>query len=379
MTLFKKKLPEMLALLEKWVNINTHSKNRPGIELLVIELQKEFQRVRPEESTIVNFANSSGLFLKKRSQAPLQIFFGGHLDTVYPPDSPFQKFESITLEKVTGPGVTDMKGGLVVLLMALEAFENSKHAVSIGWEIFINSDEEIGSPESYPFLEKCAERAHLACLFEPALDDGALVSQRKGSSNYHVTSMGRKAHAGRSAIEGKHAIYPLARFIVKAERMHDPSQGSLVNVGVMRGGEAANVIPDFAECMVNVRSDQLKTLLRIEKELERQAAQEGLSIVKKTFRPPKPFDARTQALYEVLKACAQKLGFPLSWRSSGGVCDGNFFANKGVPTIDSLGVHGGMIHTPHEFLFVESLHEKAELTFLFLKEIGEFRGQLNSG
>jgi len=367
--------PQMLSLLEHWVNINTYSKNQEGIERMMTELKKEFLKLQPDECEVLHFTKSQGLFLKKRKQAPIQIYFGGHLDTVYPPDQPFQKLEYLDKHTLTGPGVTDMKGGLVILLTALDAFEKTKNASSIGWEIFINSDEELGSPESTPFIESCAERCHLACLFEPALEDGSLVSQRKGSANYMIYSKGRKAHAGRNPFEGKNAIFPLARFIQKAEELNSAEQGTLVNVGRVQGGETHNIVPDFAECALNVRANELMTMQHIEKQLMDLATQLGLEFQKITFRPPKNFDTKTQGLFKALGFEAKKLGFSLTWKPSGGVCDGNTFALKGKPAIDTLGVCGGMIHTTKEFLRIDSLLERARLTLVFLNAIAS--GQLD--
>jgi glutamate carboxypeptidase len=369
MVKINEKLPQMLSLLERWVNINTFSKNPEGIKKLVADLKKEFQKLHPDELNVVHFDKSQALFLKKRKQAPLQIYFGGHLDTVFPPDQSFQKMEIRDKETITGPGVTDMKGGLVVLLTALEAFEQTEHASFIGWEIFINSDEEMGSPESTPFIESCAERCHLACLFEPALEDGSLVSKRKGSSNYVVSSQGKKAHAGRNPFDGKNAIFPLARFLVEAEGLNSQALGTLVNVGVVKGGEAHNIVPDFAECHLNVRADELSTLLQVERQLESSAATLELLFQKTAFRPPKHLDAKTASLFQILGLAAKKIGLSISWKPSGGVCDGNTFAAKGKPALDTLGVCGGMIHTFKEFLHIKSLTERTELCFLFLEEI----------
>ena len=262
-----------------------------------------------------------------------------------------------------------MKGGLVVLLKAVEQFETRPEAQHVGWEIFINSDEEIGSPQSTPFIAACAERCHLALLFEPTFADGALVSARKGSANFSVYSRGKKAHAGRDPGAGKHAIYPLARLITEVEALHAPEQGTIVNVGTITGGAALNVIPDYAECGINIRSNSLEDLLNAKRSLETTAHRLGLEIVQHSLRSPKPLTPATENLLLALQACASTLNQTVTWRESGGVCDGNVLAAAGVPTLDTLGVRGGEIHTENEYLDVHSLTEKADLTALFLQEI----------
>jgi glutamate carboxypeptidase len=359
----------MEDLLKRWAEINTYSYNPEGINLLLNDLLQAFSILNPDDMRILTLGESKALFLKKRANAPIQIYFGGHLDTVFSLDQPFQKVIKRDEHTLNGPGVADMKGGLVVMLKAIEAFEKMENASLLGWEIVINSDEEIGSPYSTPFIEECAKKCHLACLFEPSLEDGSFVSERKGSSNYLVVSRGKKAHAGRNPNEGKNAIYPLAHFIAQIEIMNAPSVGTLLNVGKIEGGVATNIIPDYAECHLNVRADQLETMNHIEKSLEQYAKDLDLQLIRTTFRPPKPFDPKTEALFQALKECGSKLGLTINWRKSGGVCDGNTLASKNIPTIDTLGVRGGMIHTEKEFLYVESLSERAELTALFLSEI----------
>ena len=362
-------LGEMIALVEKWANINSYFANPAGIANLLDEVQIAFARLNPDEMRIVHFPNSSGLFLKKRSQAPMQVFLGGHLDTVFPPYSPFQTAIHLDKDTLQGPGVADMKGGLVVMLKALETFEQMESATNLGWEIFLNADEETGSPGSTPFIEACAKRCHLACIFEPTFEDGALVSRRKGSSNYTVYSHGKKAHAGRNPLEGKNAIYPLAHFMTHMETLNVPSEGILVNVGVMKGGEVNNTIPDYAECSLNIRADLPETMEQLNRELHHCAEKYALRVVKTSFRPPKVLDAKTEALFHLLQKCAAKIGLHLTWRASGGVCDGNVVASNGIPTIDTLGVHGGKLHTENEYVHLRSLSERAQLTALFLNEI----------
>ncbi len=364
-----RRLKEMSSLVQVWANINSHTQNHVGIVRLLEEIKPAYRMLRPDLMQVVSCGSSPALFLKKRADAQIQIYLGGHLDTVFPSHHPFQQVSWIDEHTLRGPGVTDMKGGLVVLLKAVEQFETLPEAERVGWEIFINSDEEIGSPESTPFIADCAKRCDLALLFEPTFADGAFVSKRKGSANYSVYSKGKKAHAGRDHAAGKHAIYPLARLITEVETLHTPTQGTIVNVGTIKGGEALNIIPDYAECGINIRSNSLDGLVHAKQTLEKMVQKQGLEIVEHSFRSPKPLDAATQRLLLALKECGSKLGLCIEWRETGGVCDGNIMAAAGVPTLDTLGVRGGNIHTENEYLELTSLTEKTDLTTLFLQEI----------
>lgn len=363
---------EIAFLLEKWVNINTHTENLVGIETLLKEVKGAFQVLNPDKMEEVDLShNRKGLFLKKRGKAPFQIFFGGHLDTVFSKTHPFQKASYVDEEKLNGPGAADMKGGIVVLLKTLERFEKTEQRQKIGWEIFLNSDEEIGSPDSTPFMEQCAERCHFACLFEPRLEDGSFVSKRKGSSNFTLFSRGKRAHAGRDFTQGKNAIYPLIHFLSEIESLSMPAKGILINVGVIKGGEATNIVPDYAECHLNLRADDLQTMASTEERLKLIAQKQGLTLVRTSWRPPKIFDEKTEKYFQKLKSCGSQLGMAITWKETGGVCDGNTFAAKGVPVIDTLGVRGGKIHTSEEFVHLASLSEQIELMLVFLGEIAK--------
>ena len=153
-----------------------------------------------------------------------------------------------------GPGVIDAKGGLVVLLTAIDAVERSDLAGNLGWELFLNTDEEIGSPGSAAFFAEAAKRNHLALLFEPAMPDGALVSERKGSGNFSLVVRGRAAHAGRDFSAGRNAIVAAADFAVAVHRLNGTIPEVTLNVARIDGGGPANVVPDLAVCRLNAGS-----------------------------------------------------------------------------------------------------------------------------
>lgn len=384
----------MLELLEHWANINSSSDNLEGLATMLSEIRKSFLPLggnieeiplRPTQSIdsvgrIYDSPHGNALHIQKHLNAPIKVFLGGHMDTVFPREGPFQKTTRIDSNTLNGPGVADMKGGLVVLLKALEILEASEFAGIIGWEVLINPDEEVGSLGSEPLLSSCAKRNQIGLIFEPAFYDGSLVSSRKGSANFTIVARGRPAHAGRDFYLGRNAISAMSRFILKAELLNDKAKGITVNIGQISGGVASNIVPDLCICHFNLRVsnpedlrisfDQLQSVIaEINKE-------EGLSLSLYTHhsRLPKPFDEKNSSLFDQISHCAKELGVDLQCKPSGGVCDGNLLSSLGLPVIDTLGVIGGNLHTPDEYMVIDSLVQRTQLTALFLMQLAD--GQL---
>lgn len=376
----------MIDLLTRWSNINSWSENSIGLTEMCMALQIAFatleadMRIIPlsarltvdSSGQLVEKSQGHALAITKHPHAPIRVFLGGHMDTVYPTDHPFQATERLNENILRGPGVTDMKGGLVVLLKSLEALEQSSLAGKIGWEVLINSDEETGSSGSEHLLIECAKRNHIGLLFEPSLPDGSLVSSRKGSINFTVIAKGKAAHAGRDFHKGRNAISALARFIINIEALNNTQKEITVNVGKIEGGKAVNIVPDLAICHCNIRIKDPEDMMLIMDTLHQKVAsgeqQEGISLelYENSARPPKPFDLKQQALFAAMHACGKELDLQLQWKPSGGVCDGNILSDEGLPTIDTLGVIGDHIHTSEEYVLLNSLTQRAALTTYFL-------------
>ncbi|HSV15187.1 MAG TPA: M20/M25/M40 family metallo-hydrolase, partial [Tepidisphaeraceae bacterium] len=240
----------MCALVAAWASINSGTHNLDGLARLSAELRREFQvlggetrelPVQPSTSVdargqTVQMPLAPAISIRKRSSAALRVFLGIHMDTVYGPEHPFQMVERDDEKSFRGPGVADAKGGLCVMLIALEALERSDFANRIGWEVLINSDEEIGSPGSAPLLRECATRNKLGLVYEPAFADGALVGERKGSGNFTAVIRGRAAHAGRDFHHGRNAIHAAAAMVMELDQINRRLPGVTVNVGRIDGG-----------------------------------------------------------------------------------------------------------------------------------------------
>lgn len=315
------------------------------------------------------------LRISKRPEAPLQIFFCGHMDTVFPADSAFQDITWLDDNTLNGPGVADLKGGLMVMLKAIEALERSPWANKIGWEILFNPDEEIGSSGSAPLIAEAATRVDLGMIYEPCMPDGTLAGARKGSGNFSIVVRGKAAHAGREHHLGRNAIRAMCDFISALDDLNGQRQGVTINPGFIEGGGAVNVVPDLCLSRFNIRlerpEDEAWCTQNIQQLITELNQREGINATLHGGfgRKPKVLSGANQKLFELAKECGADLGMSINWVATGGCCDGNNLAAAGIPNIDTLGVQGGKIHSSDEYMFVSSLSERARLSALLLMKL----------
>ena len=310
-------------------------------------------------------ATSDLLLWHCRPEAVRRVLLGIHYDTVYGSEHSFQKCTRLTSDRLRGPGVADAKGGIIVLRYALQAVERFSLAGNIGWTVFLNPDEEVGSPSSSASLRALASQFECALLFEPALPNGAIVSQRKGSGLFTIIARGRAAHAGRDFNFGRNAVVHLASLIVRLGGMRDLPEGVTINVGHFLGGGVVNVVPDTALARINVRVPDLesqhwvdRTIRDLVKEFNNQ---DGLTceLFGGFHAPPKLISPAMKHLMDVAELTANRLGQQLHWTQTGGVSDGNRLAAAGLPTLDTLGPLGDCLHSANEWVSVGSLLEKS--------------------
>ncbi|NIJ15923.1 hydrolase [Sphingobium vermicomposti] len=374
----------MLDQVLAWSAINSGSRNLTGLKTVASGLADAFS-VLPGEMTMsgaaaVTSVDADGrenamplgdnILLTVRPEAPLQLLFTGHMDTVFPADSAFRHCR-MDGDLLNGPGVADMKGGIAVMLAALRAFEGSPLHDRIGYQVVLNSDEEIGSPGSAPLLRQAAQGKQAAFTYEPsALPDGTLAGARPGSGNFSIIVTGRSAHAGRNPADGRNALLAAADIALRLEQL--VGEGLSVNPARIDGGGPNNVVPDHAILRVNIRPVSAERQQLAEASMAHiigeVARMRDVSIhIHGGFgRPPKTLDAQALALLDLVSACGRRLAQRIGWRDTGGVCDGNNIAACGVPVVDTMGVRGGAIHSPDEYLIVPSLAERASLTALLL-------------
>lgn len=272
-----------------------------------------------------------------------------------------------------------MKGGIAVILAALQAVEEHSIAPRIGYDVLINSDEETGSQGSARLIAELARGKRAAFTYEPALPDGTLAGARPGSGNFSITIHGRAAHAGRNPEDGRNALLAAAHLALRLAAAK--SDGLKVNPAKIDGGGPNNIVPDSATLRINMRPMTPEDMA-----IATEALQLAVSAVSREHdvhchihggfnRPPKPLDAAATRLFELVRDCGTDLGLALAWKSTGGVCDGNNIAACGIPVVDTMGPRGGAIHSEEEFLIVESLAERAQLSALALLRLAE-RGQV---
>ncbi len=370
----------MLEQVQAWSAINTGTGNLEGLARQADALAEAFgalpgevELVDPAPVTAIaadgsEFAKPNGqhLIVRVRPRANRRILLTGHMDTVFPPDHPFQEQKWLEDGVLNGPGVADMKGGIAVILHALMAFEESASAGSLGYDILVNSDEETGSLASSDLIADLARGKLAALTFEPAaLPDGTLAHARGGTGNYSITLTGKSAHAGRNPEDGRNALVAAADLMLRLKQLE--REDITVNPAKLEGGGPNNVVPDHALLRFNIRPKSTEAMEGFDRKLDailHQIGEEHDVGVKRhggVTRPPKPVDARAQKLFDLVRECGAELGQDIAWKSTGGVCDGNNIAACGVPVVDTMGVRGGAIHSSDEFLIVDSLAERAAL------------------
>ena len=378
----------MLAHVLDWAAINSGSANLTGLARMAQLLGDAFAvlpgEVRLIEPAPVSAIDPAGrqhglshgqhLHLAVRPEAPIQILLTGHMDTVYPVDHPFQHCSWETEDRLNGPGVADMKGGIAVMLAALQAVEASPLCDRLGYEIVINSDEEVGSASSAALLATAARGKLAALTYEPsALPDGTLAGARPGSGNFSFRVAGRSAHAGRNPEHGRNAVTAAAELALALEALR--RDGLSVNVARLDGGSPNNVVPDLAILRVNLRPGDLALEQYARREIARLVAEVAarrevtIELHGGFGRPPKPLDDAAQQLFALVEQAGRDLGQTIGRKPSGGVCDGNNIAACGVPVVDTMGVRGGAIHSEEEYLIPESLAERAALSALVLARL----------
>ncbi len=383
--------PEMEKLLADWVDRNTGTWNTAGLEAFAPLIGEALTvlgfEVKIEPGALLDYpdrkdARTGPLLVAERKAqiAPEQarhFLLLGHTDTVFEPDSSFQKFapDPDNPHRALGPGVIDMKGGLVVLLYALRALAESGDLSRADYTVLVNSDEEIGSLGSRPRIEAEAKRAQLGFVFEPSREGGEMARSRSGVGQFHLSVQGVASHVATSQRDGRSAIVALAKKVIAIESLTDYDRGIILNVGTISGGTKRNIVPDHAEAWIDVRYDELEQGREVQRQLERIAlTNDGAGTSAKLWgrlhRPPKPETPEVARLLALHRALAAALHLPTPEAvHSAGVTDGSIMAEAGLPTLDSMGVRGGGAHTDAEYIELASLSERATLAALMLRKL----------
>jgi glutamate carboxypeptidase len=354
-------VPEMLRLLEESVNIDSPSNSKDQIAVMADWYEACFTRLTGGRVQRLNHPQAGDRLLCEIGDGQRQILLVGHYDTVWPLGEAGRRPFRIEDGKAYGPGVYDMKTGVLQAIFALKAiletgrFPDDKKVV-----LLLNSDEEIGSPTSRAWIEDVAMRSEAAFVLEPPMEPGgALKTSRKGSGRFKLTARGVSAHAGVAPQNGVSAIHELASQIVKLHALTDYTVGTTVNVGTINGGIGSNVVADYAEAEIDVRVATAEEEKRIDAELTSLTPvlqHAKLSVTGGMMRPPMERTAAIAQLFELAQRIASdEFAVTLEEASTGGVSDGNFTAAIGIPTLDGLGARGDHAHSPLEYVSIDEI------------------------
>lgn len=365
-------LEAMEAALAALVNVNSHTGNRAGGNEVGRQLRELLAIPGVVGERVASERFAEHLVFRSRGRegaAPLALV--GHLDTVFPPGA----FEGYRVDGALrrGPGVLDMKGGLVVLAWALKAVAATAGlSAAPPLRVVVVSDEEVGSPEGAPLLRTVLPGCAAALVFESGRAHDALVTERSGTGSAVVQAFGVPAHAGNAYWQGANAIWALARFIDGAQRLSSREAGVTVNVGLVAGGTAKNTVPAEARAELDLRFPTAAAEQALWRQLHALAAASGVEGTRVEVRPgpgrpPMERLAGTAALVAAYARCAARYGLGTGEAPrQGGGSDGNTAAALGVPTLDALGPRGTGFHTPEECVEVSSLVPRAQALADFL-------------
>jgi glutamate carboxypeptidase len=352
----------MIDLLRELVEIESPTYS-PGVQEVARRLARELEELGAQ----VELLDGGHLLAELAGEGdPLLVL--GHTDTVWPAGTLERMPFRVEDGRAHGPGVYDMKSGLVLLLQAIRQAETRR-----ALRVFLTADEEMGSRTARPHLERAAHGVAAALVVEPPDGNGALKTSRKGLGRFRLAISGRAAHAGTDRKAGASAIEELAHQVLALHALNDEASGLSVNVGVVRGGTAENVVAAEAEAQIDVRVSTAADLARAERLLRGlKPAVPGTSLALSGdwTRPPLERSPGAARLFEQAREHGRALGLDLRETSSGGGSDGNIVGALGVPVLDGLGALGGGAHSADEHVVLDSLPVRAALLAHLLRAPG---------
>lgn len=370
--------PAMIQMVEQLVRLESPSADRSAVNAVVGFLADAFAALGARVERLPQVAFGDHLRVTW-GQGDRQVLLLGHMDTVWPVGElarrPFQISEDldIGLQKATGPGVFDMKGGLVIGLYAVSALRDLGLMPAHRLVFLFNSDEEVGSPTSRTPIEEEAVRSDAVLVLEPS-SENVLFLWRKGVGRFELEIQGVASHAGAAHDRGVSAIEELAHQVLRLEAMTDYGRGTTVNVGVVRGGSKSNVRPASAWAEIDLRvmtAGEGERMVQAILGLQPVNPKATLIVSGGLNRPPWEISPQGEALFERARRVGARLGMELWAGGTGGGSDGNFTAALGIPTLDGLGVVGGDAHALTEWIDPASLPRRAALLAELILDLGQ--------
>ena len=357
--------PAILSDLAALVNVDCGTHNKAGVDRVGEWIAARCAEWDWEVETLPLTSYGDCRMARLHGAGTGRLLLMGHLDTVYPDGTASvrpMRFEGL---KILGPGVCDMKSGLLVGMYALRALQLAGFRDFAEIAFFFNSDEEFGSPGSRPLYQPIAREIDAALVLESARANGDIVSARKGSGEFLVRVIGKAAHAGVEPEKGANAVVELAHQIIALYGLNGLLPGVTVNPGVIQGGTATNVVPEEAWVRVDVRSVDTvgaAAITRAIKDLPPPTVSETRVEVSGEFSyPPMARTPAVRFLTELARESAHACGFEINDVSTGGASDANVLASLGIPVLDGLGPVGGLDHSPDEYIEADSLVPRAAM------------------
>ena len=359
-------LPTTLALLKQLAQIESPSTDKAAVDACLAYVADRLRALGAEVQSVPQSVAGNQLLATWHgamdSQGQFLVLL--HLDTVWPIGTLTQMPLREENGKLYGPGVYDMKAGAAIVLAALQAMQAGGLKPQRPIRMLFTGDEEIGSDASRTLIEAEARQSALVLVMEPALAGGQLKTFRKGVGTFKMIAYGQAAHAGIDHSKGINAIEELAHQILRLQKMTDYDQGTTINVGMIRGGSASNVVPERAEMEVDFRISRISEIDRIVptiKGLQPVLPGARLEIIGGLNRPPMEHTPTQVAAFEQARRLGASIGLTLEEGSTGGGSDGNFTSALGIPTLDGLGALGDGAHAAHEHVVINSLADRAAL------------------
>ena len=373
---FQSLLPESISWLRQLVEMESYSGDKAAVDALAAHLAGRFEAEGSKAELLPCPSRGNTLRVSWRAGRegnPSPVLLLGHLDTVWPPGTIRARPFRVESGQAFGPGVYDMKAGLLLSLLVSRALKEGKSRPGRDVLFLFTGDEEIGTAEGLPYLQETARECGAVLCLEPPLAGGRAKTFRKGVGWFRLRVEGLSAHAGVEPEKGANAILELSRQVLRLDELNDKERGTTVTTGTIRGGTASNVVPAEAEAEIDVRVVSAEAGGSIEariRGLQPFDTRCSLTVEGGMNRPPLERTPMVVELYFKARAAALELGMDLGEGGTGGGSDGSFTAAMGIPTLDGLGVEGGGAHAPDEYIEIGDIQMRAALLCRLLETVG---------
>lgn len=368
-------LETYLDELRPLIDVDCGTYTLDGIANIAAQLTEKYQQMGGWDIKEIDCGKAGiGLEVRNKPDAEqIDILFIGHMDTVFPVGTVAERPMSVDDTKAYGPGVSDMKSGLLNIVYAMRTLsKEQRDELSIC--ICMNPDEETGSADSEQWIKSLGNKSRYVMVAEAARADGGLVKARKGSACYKIAYKGVAAHAGNDPQNGRSAITEMAHWVLALNELTNFDSGTTLNVGVASGGTGFNIVPDSATAMLDVRFWSNEEYAEIETKLEAMAKKpfvDGVQVTlsREAYKPSMVPSAQTEQFMQLVEQAATELAIDINWKEVGGGSDANNTAILGVPTLDGFGPIGAGFHSDQEYLELESIKPRIELMIRVIEKI----------